>query len=239
VIELMLLAVSDRTMLVVVGYVAFLVSLTFHEASHALVAYLGGDRTAYEGGQVSLNPIPHIRREPFGTVIMPLGIMLLFEFPLPFGYASTPVDTLWAARNPRRAAVMSFAGPAANFLLAAVAFVIIKLLMNADVFELGRQLPHEVVVPFDGSDHGPVFAGAMILSFFLTLNIILGILNLIPVPPLDGASVVEGFFPRTLGPVYQLLRSNSLVSIILFVLIFRFGAHLIMPPLRLVVDWLR
>ena len=55
-----------------VWYVAFLFSLTVHEAAHALVALKLGDPTAYEGGQVTLNPLPHIKREPFGTVVVPL-----------------------------------------------------------------------------------------------------------------------------------------------------------------------
>ncbi len=62
----------DELLLGFIQYVVFLLSTTCHEAAHALVAKLGGDTTAFEGGQVSLNPLPHIRREPFGMVIMPL-----------------------------------------------------------------------------------------------------------------------------------------------------------------------
>ena len=58
-------------------YVAFLLSLTCHEAAHALVAKWGGDLTAYSSGQVTLNPLPHIRREPFGTVLVPILSFLL------------------------------------------------------------------------------------------------------------------------------------------------------------------
>src|SRR2546422_6505961 len=69
-------------------YLVFLFSTTFHEAAHAWVAQLGGDLTAYEGGQVSLDPRPHIRREPWGMVVLPLISVLMFGWP--FGFASTP-----------------------------------------------------------------------------------------------------------------------------------------------------
>jgi hypothetical protein len=69
-------------------YVIFILSATIHEAAHALAAKLGGDLTAYLGGQVSLNPVPHIKREPFGMVIFPLISAFLIGWP--FGYAKTP-----------------------------------------------------------------------------------------------------------------------------------------------------
>src|SRR5574339_1215078 len=103
----------------VVGYVVFLFSTTFHEFSHAVVAYLGGDRTAYEGGQVSLDPVPHIRRSPFGLVVVPLISFVAFGWMI--GWASAPFDPRWAGGHPRRYAAMSVAGPIANLLLAAVA----------------------------------------------------------------------------------------------------------------------
>ena len=93
-----------------VWYLVFVVSTTAHEASHALAAYVGGDRTAYLGGQVPLNPLPHIKREPFGMVIMPL--LGAFSYGWPIGWASTPYDPRWEQRYPRRAAWMAAAGPA-------------------------------------------------------------------------------------------------------------------------------
>src|SRR3954454_17339271 len=97
-------------------FVAFLFSTTLHEAAHAWAALRGGDPTAYHGGQVSVSPIPHIRREPIGMVVVPLLTTLTQGWAL--GWASTPIDARWAERHPRRAALMSAAGPAANFLLA-------------------------------------------------------------------------------------------------------------------------
>jgi len=104
-------------------YVAFLFSTTCHEAAHALVAKLGGDLTAAEGGQVSLNPIPHIRRSPYGMVVFPLLSFFLLHGSM-IGFASAPYNPDWARRHPHRSALMALAGPATNFalmLLAALA----------------------------------------------------------------------------------------------------------------------
>src|SRR5499427_6812021 len=108
-----------------IWFVAFLFSTTVHEAMHALVAWKGGDPTAYHGGQVSLSPIPHIRREPVGMLIVPLLTALTQGWAM--GWASAPYDPVWAERHPRRAAVMAAAGPVGNFMVAIAAFVVIKI----------------------------------------------------------------------------------------------------------------
>jgi hypothetical protein len=105
-------------------YAAFLLSLTCHEAAHAWAARRGGDDTAYLAGQVTLNPVPHVIREPFGTVLVPL--LTYFTNGWMMGWASAPYDPRWEARHPRRAAAMSAAGPAANLLLALLAFAVLK-----------------------------------------------------------------------------------------------------------------
>src|SRR5687767_6058203 len=86
----------------VTSYVVFVYSTVCHEAAHAWSALKFGDRTAYEGGQVSLDPTPHIRREPFGMVLVPV-ISLLVTGGL-FGWASAPLNAEWVMRNPRKAA---------------------------------------------------------------------------------------------------------------------------------------
>lgn len=86
-----------------VWFAAFLFSTTVHEAMHALVAWKGGDPTAYQGGQVSLSPIPHIRREPIGMLAVPLLTSLTQGWAM--GWASAPYDPDWAERYPRRAAL--------------------------------------------------------------------------------------------------------------------------------------
>src|SRR5512139_4074436 len=105
-------------------FVAFLFSTTVHEAAHAWAALLGGDRTAYLGGQVSLSPLPHIRREPIGMLGVPL--LTAFTQGWAMGWASAPYDPLWADRHPRRAAWMAAAGPAGNLCVALVSLALLR-----------------------------------------------------------------------------------------------------------------
>jgi Zn-dependent protease len=172
----------------------FLVSVTAHEAAHAAVAYLGGDSTAYRGGQVTLNPIPHMKREPFGMVVMPVIGVLTNGFPI--GWASTPFDPAWEQQYPRRAAWMSVAGPIANLVLALLAFALLRAGLAAGVFHPieGGHGAHIV-----GADFVWLELGARLLSMLLFLNTILCMLNLIPLPPLDGASAITLLLPDALG----------------------------------------
>src|SRR5579884_1444295 len=116
-----------------VWYVAFLLSLTCHEGAHALAAKLGGDPTAFLAGQVSLNPLPHIRRELFGTVLFPIITYVANGWMM--GWASAPFDPRWERKYPRRASLMALAGPAANFTLALLAGVAMRLGLLAQVFK--------------------------------------------------------------------------------------------------------
>jgi Zn-dependent protease len=173
-------------------FVAFLFSTTVHEAMHALVALRGGDPTAYHGGQVSLSPIPHIRREPIGMLVVPLLTALTQGWAI--GWASTPYDTRWAARYPKRSAMMAAAGPAGNLLIALAAFVLIKIGLVTGLFVAPDSVNFEHLVA--GVDSGRSFAGE-ILSIFLTLNVLLCAFNLIPLPPLDGGTVIGLFIPAS------------------------------------------
>jgi Zn-dependent protease len=173
-------------------FLAFLFSTTVHEAMHALVALRGGDPTAYHGGQVSLSPIPHIRREPIGMLVVPLLTALTQGWAI--GWASTPYDTRWAARYPKRAALMSAAGPAGNLMIAVVAFLLIKVGLATGWFVPPQSLTFEHLVA--GADSARTFVGEL-LSIFLILNVLLCAFNLIPLPPLDGASVLGLFVPES------------------------------------------
>lgn len=170
-------------------YVVFLLSTTCHEASHALVAKWGGDTTALEGGQVSLNPLPHIKREPFGMVILPL-LGIAFGGGL-IGYASAPYNPLWAQQHPKRAAWMSLAGPAANFSLALIAAITMRIGLAAGLFI--PLYPSQGHIVGTISEAGAADGIATVLSIFFSLNILLGCFNLIPFPPLDGYGVLGLF----------------------------------------------
>lgn len=223
-------------------YIALIVSLVFHEAAHAWVAFLGGDRTAYEAGQVTINPIPHIQREPFGTVVLPILSFLWMGWPL--GFAHAPYNPYWADAHPRRASVMSAAGPAANLLLATFFFLVMKLGLSMHWFEFrldpprdGADLLAHIVVGAD-PEGGALSALATMTSVLFSINFILGVFNLIPLPPLDGAGIVEGL----LGPVgafYRLLRSNPMFSIVGIIIAWQIAAQVIVPPLNFALRLLR
>jgi len=198
----------------VVWFVVFLFTLTVHEACHGLVAWLGGDGTAYHGGQVTLNPLPHIRREPIGTIVVPL--LTFFTSGWMMGWASTPFDPEWGRRHPRRLAAMSAAGPLGNLLIAAVAFAIMKsLLASGLVVPPSRIRFNHLVEPSGGTPEGSVlYALAFLLSIALNLNVLLFLFNLLPLPPLDGSGIVEGLLPGTLGRFIEGLRRNPVMSLL-------------------------
>jgi Zn-dependent protease len=175
-------------------YVVFLFSTTCHEASHALVAMRGGDTTALEGGQVSLSPLPHIRREPFGMVIVPiLGIATGTGL---IGWASAPYNPQWAAQHPKRAAWMSLAGPAANFTLAIIAAVLMRIGLATGSFVPSPAFFSHMV---GAAEPGGLMDGvATALSVLFSLNVLLGVFNLIPIPPLDGYGIL-GLFTTERG----------------------------------------
>ena len=162
-----------------VYYVVFLFSTTLHEAAHAWAAMRGGDLTAYHGGQVSLDPRPHIRREPFGMVILPIASVLLSGWP--FGFASAPYDPRWAMQHPKRAGWMALAGPASNLLLVLLALLAIRAGDALGVFTAPESVTFGRIVV---ATHAGIWSGiAFLLSVFLSLNLLLGAFNLLPVPP--------------------------------------------------------
>jgi Zn-dependent protease len=150
------------------------------------VAKWGGDLTAYHGGQVSLDPLPHIRREPFGMVVVPILSYILGRWMM--GWASIPVDPYWAQRHPRGAAKVSAAGPAANFLLAIIAGILIHAGLLAGWFDYPSSIGFTHVV--SATSPGLAAGAATFLSILFSLNLLLGVFNLIPIPPLDGFSAV-------------------------------------------------
>lgn len=208
-------------------YVVFVFSTTCHEAAHAWVAYMGGDSTAYEGGQVTLDPAPHIKREPLGMVIFPLATSLLSGGTSMFGFASAPFDPHWAQRHPKKYSLMSLAGPLANFTLALIAVLLMYAGVQAGLFVPSPRLATDELVLGAGSW---ALAGKM-LSILFFLNALLGLFNLLPIPPLDGAGALEGAFPDSIGRVYQRIRGHSVAGLIGFLLILNFGGRLIEAPL--------
>jgi Zn-dependent protease len=165
---------ADLLLLGLAWFVVFLFSTTLHEAAHAFIALRLGDPTAYHGGQVTLNPVPHVRREPFGMVVVP--VLSFFMGGWMFGWASAPYDPRWALRHPRRAAWMALGGPAANLLLVIVAGLLIRTGMRIGYFYAPQVVRFsEVTAPTEL----PGAAGlATLLSVLFTLNLVLFVFNL-------------------------------------------------------------
>ena len=172
-------------------YAAFIFSTTCHEAAHAWAAKRGGDDTAYAGGQVTLDPMPHIRRETFGMVIMPW--LSFFMGGWMMGWASAPYNPYWARAYPRRAAWMALAGPAANFTIVLISVALIYAGRLSGVLRLSGQFGFDEIVA--ATSTGPMEAVAALLSVLFSLNLLLGAFNLMPFPPLDGFGVLGLFLP--------------------------------------------
>ena len=187
-----------------IWYIVFVISVSVHEASHAFAAMKFGDDTAYRGGQVSLHPLPHIMREPFGTIVVPLVSYALGGFMI--GWASAPYDPFWAARNPKKAAYMGLAGPASNLLLVVIAGILIHIGIWAGWFYKPESITFSTVVEAvsPGIANGP----AVMLSLLFSLNCLLFVFNLIPIPPLDGTALVELSLKGEKLAKYRQLISN-------------------------------
>ncbi len=192
-------------------YIVFVVSTTLHEAAHGFVALRFGDPTARAAGLVTLDPVPHIRRSPIGMVLVPLVSFFLAGGWM-IGWASTPYDPFWARANRRSAVWMSLAGPAANLLLVLLAGLAIRLGMLLGVFAA----PQEVTWAQITTAQSPgLSAGAAIaVSILFSLNLILLIFNLLPLPPLDGSELLALFLNDRAAERYREFLAQPAAAII-------------------------
>lgn len=192
-------------------YVVFLFSTTLHEAAHAWMAKRGGDLTAYRGGQVSLSPLPHIRREPFGMVILPIISVLISGWP--FGFASAPYDPDWAMRYPKRAAMMALGGPVANLILVIISGVLLRIFHMNGMFAPPESITFGHLATTEAGGLWPAFA--FLLGAIFSLNLLLGTFNLLPVPPLDGSGLPPFFLsPQNARAYQQFLWSTPAIGLI-------------------------
>jgi len=169
-----------------IWFAVWIVALTCHEAAHGFAALKLGDPTAYRHGQVTLDPIAHIKREPFGTIILPIISFVAFGWML--GWASAPYDPIWARHNRRKAGLMALAGPAANLLLVLIAGLAVRAGIVLGLFTPPQTITFtQVTVASSGGWAG---AAAVAVSILFSLNLILFVFNLLPLPPLDGSQVV-------------------------------------------------
>jgi Zn-dependent protease len=184
-------------------YVALLVALTCHEAAHGFTALKLGDPTAFRQGQVTLDPVAHIKREPFGTVIMPIVSYVFAGWMI--GWASSPYDPYWARNNRKSAALMALAGPAANLILVVLAGLAIRAGILLGVFHAPESVTFEQVTA--AVSPGLVNSASVAISIVFSLNLILFVFNLVPLPPLDGSEVLSLFLSDSAAERYaQLLQ---------------------------------
>ena len=188
----------------ILWYIAFIFSTTIHEASHALSAYKLGDRTAYEGGQMTLDPLPHIRREPIGTVVVPIISFFLGGWMI--GWASAPYNYTWSLENPKKAAMMSLAGPLSNLGMVIITALIIRFGIGYELFIAPEKINFTKIIEANGD--GTLNTIAAFINVFFSLNLLLFIFNLLPIPPLDGSGMIPFFLSDETARRYLILIKN-------------------------------
>lgn len=196
---------------IIVWGVPLLFAITVHEVAHGFVAYLRGDMTAKMLGRLTLNPIHHI--DPVGTILVPLLIAIATQFNFVFGWAK-PVPVTWQnLKNPRVDMVLvALAGPFANLLMA---------LGWAIIAKIGMFIPENQQM--------------LSLFFILTgeagilINLVLMVLNLIPIPPLDGSKIISSALPPRFGRYIYALEMYGFIIIAL--LIFTGLLQMILQPM--------
>ncbi len=184
----------DTSMTILIFIIAFLITITIHEAAHAYVADKLGDPTARLMGRLTLNPISHI--DLYGTIIIPLSLILLGS-PFVFGWAKpVPIDP-YNLKDPKKdSALISFAGPLVNIILATLLAIILRV-FGGFISEFVAQL----------------------LYTLIRFNVVLAVFNLIPVHPLDGGKVLVGILPHKEGSQLDLFL-NKYGFVILLMMIF-------------------
>lgn len=195
--------------------VPIIIAITFHEAAHGYVARMFGDDTAARMGRITFNPLKHI--DPFGTILLP-GLLLLSHAGFVFGYAKPVPVNFSRLNNPKRDMIwVAAAGPATNIALAAVSAILLAIGLHASA------TPSEPLTE--------LFLGS------LQINLVLALLNLLPLPPLDGGRVLTGLLPHRLSVPYARIEPYGF-----FILI---GALFLLPIIGAklgvdlnVFDWL-
>jgi Zn-dependent protease len=196
--------------------IVFLFAISVHESAHAWMASRRGDPTARMLGRVTLNPIKHI--DPVGTVLLPV-IAMLTHLPV-IGWAKpTPVDPR-NFKNPVLDDILTaVVGPISNFVVATGA--VLTLILISLTSRLGAGIVH--TIPLVYPSHLDILAGqtdsflmpvSMLFYELMVINLILGVFNLIPVPPLDGSHVLRHFLPANALRVYDTLGMFALMALV-------------------------
>jgi len=212
----------SRVTSIVWSVVALVVLIVLHEYAHGYAAWKLGDDTAKERGRLSLNPLAHI--DLFGSLILP-AILIWRQSPVVFAWAKPVPVNPQNFRDPRRdQMVVSFAGPAVNLGIAMACFLLVVLIafvlrmLSPGAYSMSLATPFSAVA-VAGTDAGPyVVQPIAFLKQLMFISLVLGCLNLIPVPPLDGSWILSGILPRSIQFLFEKLRPYGLIIFILLVI---------------------
>jgi len=207
---------------VAVMAVPLVFAIVFHEVAHGWVAHRLGDPTAKMMGRLTLNPISHI--DLIGTIIMPLLLFFGTQGQFVFGYAKpVPIDPRYFKDPKKGMALSSLAGPGVNLLMALFFSVVLRAIFpsmkESDLNEMSGQV---------------LFPLALMLSYGVLINVALAVLNLIPIPPLDGSRIVYWLLPPRLGDSYYRLERYGML-ILMALLFLRILGSLIWPVVSFIL----
>jgi Zn-dependent protease len=195
---------------IVFQLIAFLFAISVHESAHAWMANLRGDPTARMLGRISLNPIRHI--DPFGTILLP-AVALFFHIPV-LGWAKpTPVDPR-NFKNPVMDDILtSIVGPISNFAVATATILVLALVKM--VSPAGREIILGIPQGYISTDTSSILVPLCLLLYeLMVINVVLGVFNLIPVPPLDGSHVLRHLLPAGMLRVYDTVGTFGLLLLV-------------------------
>lgn len=205
-------------------YGGLVVSVILHEVSHGVVALALGDDTAKRAGRLTLNPIPHI--DPVGSVLLP-AMAVLSGLPV-LGWAKPVPVNLSRLRNPRRDALfVGLVGPFTNFVLMAGAALAARQLIDVSTgagFDLGGGSGLEVL--------------PTVLLSFAIVNLFLGVFNMLPIPPLDGSSLIERVLPSRHLPAWHRFRPYGFLVIFAGLFFFDLFGTIITPFFDRLIDFI-
>jgi len=189
----------------------FLFAISVHESAHAWMANRCGDPTARLLGRITLNPLKHI--DMIGTVVLPLFAMIA-GLPV-FGWAKpTPVNPLNFKNHVRDDILTSVVGPISNFVLASGAVLLLTLISVTS--SAGNQVVHNIASGYLTQTSSPLMPLALMLYEAMLINVLLGVFNLIPIPPLDGSHVLRHFLPEPIRNIYDTVGMLGLLLLVIF-----------------------
>ena len=185
--------------------IVLIFSIVVHEFSHGWMANYLGDPTAKYQGRLTLNPLPHI--DPLGSILVPF-LMFLSGTGIVFGWAKpVPYNPYNLKDQKRGPALVAAAGPLSNLAIAVFFGIIIRILII-------QGIASDII---------------LFLSFIVLINIVLGVFNLVPIPPLDGSKLLFSILPYSMRNIQESLEKNGMLFLLIFIF---FGFPLIIPIIK-------